>query len=90
MKIIAKNPCELLETLYGCNDVCFESYSKKVTKEIIEEHMKSLERIYDYLEDTEMEGHEQYDLGDVMNLLDLFTKVIFKEVENENEYETSE
>ena len=82
MKIIAKNPSELLNTLYGCNDISFETYSQRRTKDIIQEHMKSLERIYDYLDDTDMQGIEQYDLGDVMNLLDLFNKVIYKEVDD--------
>lgn len=70
MKVIAKNTNEVLNILYG--DEQTYNFSKNGVIAILKEHMNSLERIYDYLEDTDMIGEEQYDLGDVMNLLEVF------------------
>ena len=78
MKLITKDTTEFLNILYG-DDEDYSYITKEELKTILEEHMKSLEKIYDYLERT-IYTYEQYDLGDVMNLLQQFIENLeFKE-----------
>ena len=53
-------------------DFTYEDYSKEETKKILQEHIKHLFKIYNILNQYEVEGisdEELYDLGDVINLL---------------------
>lgn len=82
IKIKAKNISELLNVLYGDNEDYY--INKKGLKKIIEDHEKSLEKIYNKLEDIDYDPYHIYNLGDVLNLLELFKNI---EVEEEEEEE---
>lgn len=80
MKIIFKNKKEFLNVLYGDSDD-YNYITKEQIKEIIDTKLESLEKIYDHLEDTDMIGEEQYDLGDCENLVELFKNIEFEDEE---------
>ena len=85
MKIIFKNKKEFLNVLYGDEDD-YTDISYEQVNEIIDCKLKSLEKIYDHLEDTDMIGEEQYDLGDCENLIELFKDIEFENIgDDENE-----
>lgn len=84
MKIIFKNRQEFLNTLYG-DEEDYSYIKSEQIKEIIEEKIKSLDKIYEHLEDTEFVGTEQYDLGDCENLIQLFENIEFEEKDEEEE-----
>lgn len=87
MRIIFKNRQEFLNTLYG-DEEDYSYITDKDIKKIIKGKLKALDRIYNYLEDTDMVGEEQYDLGDCENLIQLFKNIEFeKNDEEEDEYE---
>lgn len=73
MKIIIKNTTELLSTLYG-DEEDYSYITLRDLKEIIDEKLESLEKIYDYIGDNDVFDNENtlYDLGDCMNLIELF------------------
>ena len=78
MKIICKNTQELLNTLYGDKED-YSHITEKEARDIIKLKLESLDKIYDYLEDTDLIGEEQFDLGDCKNLIQLFVNVEFEE-----------
>lgn len=78
MKIIFKNKQEFLNTLYG-DEEDYSYITYKDIKEIIKEKLQALDKIYEYLGDTDMVGEEQYDLGDCENLIQLFENIEFEE-----------
>lgn len=86
MKIIFKNKQEFLNTLYG-DEEDYSYITNKQIKEIIKEKLISLSKIYTLLDDTELVGVEQYDLGDCENLIQLFENIEFEENDNENDEE---
>lgn len=47
----------------------YEDYDYKFTKKCLKEHEKSLWRIYKYLEDTDYNCEDVYNLGDIINLI---------------------
>lgn len=50
-------------------DFTYEDYDYKFTKKCLKEHEKSLQRIYKYLEDTDYNCEDVYNLGDIINLI---------------------
>lgn len=82
MKIIFKNKNEFLNTLYG-DEEDYSYITNKEIKTIIKGKLRALDRIYVRLEDTDMIGEEQYDLGDCENLIELFKDIEFEENEEE-------
>jgi len=82
MKIIFKDKQEFLNTLYG-DDEDYSYITNKDIKAIIRGKLKALDRIYKYLEDTDMAEEEQYDLGDCENLIQLFKHIEFENKEKE-------
>lgn len=81
MKIIFKDKNEFLNTLYG-DEEDYSNIPYECIKDIIKEKLKALDRIYDYLSDTDMIGEEQYDLGDCENLIQLFENIEFEKDED--------
>lgn len=86
MRIIFKNKNEFLNTLYGDKED-YSDITDKQIKELIDDKIVSLELIYDFLEGSIYEGVQQYDLGDCMNLIELFKNIEFEEKEEENKNE---
>ena len=86
MKIIFKNKKEFLNILYGDNDD-YDYITKEQVNEIIDCHIDSLDKIYDYLDETDKFGVEQYDLGDCTNLVELFKNIEFEETDEDIEDE---
>lgn len=82
IKIKAKNITELLNVLYGDEQDYY--INKNGLKKIIKDHEKSLIKIYDKLEEIDYDPYHIYNLGDVLNLLELFKNI---EVEEEEEEE---
>ena len=78
IKIKTNNITELLNCLYGDNED-YDYINKKDLKTIIKEHQKSLEKIYKKLEETDFNTLDIYNLGDVINLLELFKDVEIEE-----------
>lgn len=78
MKIIFKNKQEFLNTLYG-DEEDYSYIKSKDIKAIIKGKLKALDKIYEHLEETDMIGEEQYDLGDCENLIQLFENIEFEE-----------
>lgn len=81
MKIIFKNKNELLNTLYG-DEEDYNYLSNEDIDCILDDHIKSLEKIYDFIEEHNLD--ELYDLGDCMNLIELFKKATIEEDTTEN------
>ena len=81
IKIKAKNISELLNVLYGDEQEYY--INKKGLKKIIEDHEKSLEKIYEKLEEIDYKPYDIYNLGDVLNLLELFKNIEVEEEEKE-------
>ena len=81
IRIKAKNISELLNVLYGDEQDYY--INKQGLKTIIKEHQKSLSKIYEILEETNCKVADIYNLGDVMNLLELFKNVEFEEEKEE-------
>lgn len=78
MKVIIKNENKFLNMLYGDN--VDYSMNLKDIKIILKEHVKSLEKIYDYLDNYTTKCQENlFDLGDIINLVDYISKNIKKE-----------
>lgn len=76
MKIIFKNKNELLNTLYG-DEEDYNYLSNEDIDCILDDHIKSLEKIYDFIEEHNLD--ELYDLGGCINLIELFKKATIEE-----------
>ena len=50
-------------------DYTYDDYDYKFTKKALEEHEKTLWRIYKHLEETDYDCEDIYNLGDVINLI---------------------
>lgn len=79
MKITIKNNDNFLSMLYGCND--YYGMNMKQIKIILKEHLKSLENLYNVIEDLDNTDNieDLYNLGDIINLIDYISKNIKKE-----------
>ena len=78
MKVTIKNEDKFLNMLYGDN--IDHGMNLKDIKIILKEHVKSLENIYDYLDNHTTTCQENlFDLGDIINLVDYISKNIKKE-----------
>lgn len=79
MKVIIKNENKFLNMLYGDN--VDYSMNLKDIKIILKEHVKSLENLYNIIEDlVNIDNIEDlYNLGDIINLIDYISKNIKKE-----------
>lgn len=74
-----KNEDKFLSMLYGCND----SYGMNIKeiKTILKEHVKSLENLYNVIEDLDNTDNieDLYNLGDIINLVEYVANNIKKE-----------
>ena len=75
MKIIVKDTTELCNVLYG-DEQDYDYISAKDIISIIDDKIESLERIYDFLENSGFDYNDIYNLGDSINLVESFKKVI--------------
>lgn len=69
MKNCAKNYTKVLNTLYGDNED-YRHITKKEYENILDNHLESLQKIYDYLEEIGYNTEDLYNLGDTMNLVE--------------------
>ena len=76
MKIIVKDTTELCNILYG-DEQDYDYISVKDIISIIDDKIESLERIYDFLENSGFDYNDIYDLGDSINLVESFKQVIY-------------
>jgi len=50
-------------------DYTYDDYDYKFTKKALEEHEKTLWRIYKHLEENDYDCEDIYNLGDIINLI---------------------
>lgn len=82
MRIICKNEDNFLNMFYGTKNDNY-GLNKKEVKIVLNQHIKHLKDIYDFLEGTDIEVEKQFDLGDTINLLEEVRKNIeFEREEN--------
>lgn len=74
IKISVKNIKELANVLYGDNED-YDYLDRRGILDIINEHIETLQKIYN----GEIEGSDNYNLGDCINLLEEFKNINFEE-----------